>query len=102
MRRAHRTIASHCLKAALVEASELRFGRARRLLAEAQRRAPNGEAANPVKSAIDKLEAGVRDSALTSSNAAMTTEARFRLSLLSGRRPDTLEAAERLLQDSRG
>jgi tetratricopeptide (TPR) repeat protein len=94
-------VASHCLKAALVELSELHFDRARQLLAEAEKRAPNREATNPVKSAIEKLEAGARDSALTSSNATSTAEARFRLSLLAGRRLDTLHAAERLLQEPR-
>jgi tetratricopeptide (TPR) repeat protein len=93
-------VASHCLKAALVELSELHFDRARQLLAEAKKRAPNRQATNQVESAIEKLVAGVRDPALTSTNGLTSAEARFRLSLLTGRRPDALQAAERLLQES--
>jgi protein O-mannosyl-transferase len=94
-------IASHCLKAALVQASERRFDRAHRLLAEAKKRAPHDPATNKVELSIQKLEASANDPALTSTNAVTSTEARFRSSLASGRRLDTLQAAERLLQAPR-
>ena len=84
-----------------MEASELRFDRARQLLAEAKKRAPNGKAPNPIETSIQKLEAGTHDPALSSNNALTRAEARFRVSRLSGRRPDTLQAAERLLQEPR-
>jgi tetratricopeptide (TPR) repeat protein len=92
-------VASHCLKAALVEASELNFDRARRLLVEAKKRAPNGKATSPIESSIQKLEASTHDPALNSTHALTRAEARFRVSLLAGRRPETLEAAERLLHE---
>jgi len=94
-------VASHCLKAALVESSELHFDRARQLLAEAKKRAPHREATNQVESAIEKLAAGIHDPALTSPNALTRMEAGFRFSLLSGRRPEALQAAERLLKEPR-
>jgi protein O-mannosyl-transferase len=94
-------VAGFCLKAALVQASELRFDRARQLLAEAKKRAPNGKATIPIESSIRKLEARAHDPALSSTNALTRAEAHFRLSLLSGRRPDTLQAAEGLLREPR-
>jgi protein O-mannosyl-transferase len=94
-------IASHCLKAAFIESSQLHFDRARLLLAEAHKRAPNGVATKQVKSAIEKLEAAARDPALTSTEALHSIDARFRWALLSGRRPDALQVAEQLLRDPR-
>jgi protein O-mannosyl-transferase len=94
-------VTGYCLKAALVEASELRFDRARQLLSEAKKRAPNGQATTPIEHSIQKLEAGAHDPALNSTDALTRVEARFRVSLLSGRRPDTLQAAEGLLQQPR-
>jgi tetratricopeptide (TPR) repeat protein len=94
-------VASYCLKAALVQLSELHFDHARQLLAEAKKRAPHRQATNQVESALEKLVAGARDPALTSPDGLTSAAARFRLALLTGRRPDALQAAERLLQEPR-
>jgi hypothetical protein len=84
-------VASHCLKAALVGVERAEISTAHgQLLAEAKKRAPNRQATNQVESAIEKLVAGARDPALTSTSGLPSVEARFRLSLLTGRRPDAI------------
>lgn len=94
-------VASHCQKAALVALTELHVDRARQLLAEARKRAPNSPTNRQVASAIDKLRAAARNPDLTSDDPSKGAEARFRLALLSGRRPDALQVAEQLLREPR-
>ena len=99
--REHADVASHCQKAALVALNELHVESARQLLAEANKRAPNSPATRQVASAIDKLGAAAQNPDLTSDDPSKSAEARFRLALLSGRRPDALQVAEQLLREPR-
>jgi tetratricopeptide (TPR) repeat protein len=93
--------AKYCLDAALVEVHELQLGAARELVRETLKRAPQYAAANDVRNLIEQLETMRADAELRSPEPIAKTSARFRLAVVSGRRPDALDLGQALLLEPR-